>query len=175
MQVKCCGAIGLLVLTMPGFTRADETSAVAALEKRGATILYVENKPGNPVDSVYLPGPEVTDGDLKHLASFGKLKVLKLDSATGITDAGLKELAGLKGLQDLGLGHTKVTDAGLKHLLALRELRALNLNFTAVSDEGLKHIKSFKKLELLGLYATKVTPEGLKDLQTTFPKCKIVQ
>ena len=33
-----------------------------------------------------------------------------------MTDAGLKELAGLKSLQSLNLHSTKVTDAGLKEL-----------------------------------------------------------
>jgi hypothetical protein len=33
-----------------------------------------------------------------------------------VTDAGLKELAGLKSLQSLDLSRTKVTDAGLKEL-----------------------------------------------------------
>jgi hypothetical protein len=33
-----------------------------------------------------------------------------------VTDAGLKELAGLKSLQALDLTFTKVTDAGLKEL-----------------------------------------------------------
>ena len=33
-----------------------------------------------------------------------------------MTDAGLKELAGLKSLQTLNLFHTQVTDAGLKEL-----------------------------------------------------------
>jgi len=34
----------------------------------------------------------------------------------GVTDAGLKELAGLKSLQKLDLRRTQVTDAGLKEL-----------------------------------------------------------
>jgi hypothetical protein len=37
-------------------------------------------------------------------------------SGTRVTDAGLKELAGLKGLQTLHLGGTRVTDAGLREL-----------------------------------------------------------
>jgi hypothetical protein len=35
---------------------------------------------------------------------------------TKVTDAGLKELAALKGLKVLDLSSTKVTDAGLKEL-----------------------------------------------------------
>ena len=44
-----------------------------------------------------------------------------------MTDAGLKELAGLKSLQMLNLDSTKVTDAGLKELAGLKSLQTLNL------------------------------------------------
>jgi internalin A len=48
-------------------------------------------------------------------------------AATEITDAGLKELAGLKNLQWLDLSSTKITDAGLKELAALKNLQTLDL------------------------------------------------
>ena len=44
-----------------------------------------------------------------------------------MTDAGLKELAGLKSLQSLRLGRTQVTDAGLKELARLKNLQSLTL------------------------------------------------
>ncbi len=44
-----------------------------------------------------------------------------------MTDAGLKELAGLKNLQSLSLGRTKVTDVGLKELAGLKSLQTLDL------------------------------------------------
>ena len=44
-----------------------------------------------------------------------------------MTDAGLKELAGLKSLQTLDLNGTQVTDAGLKELAGLKSLQTLNL------------------------------------------------
>ena len=44
-----------------------------------------------------------------------------------MTDAGLKELAGLKNLQSLNLDDTKVTDAGLKELAGLKSLQSLDL------------------------------------------------
>lgn len=40
--------------------------------------------------------------------------------ATPITDAGLKELAALRGLQELDLNNTQVTDAGLKERLIFK-------------------------------------------------------
>ena len=44
-----------------------------------------------------------------------------------VTDAGLKELAGLKSLQSLILNGTQVTDAGLKELAGLKSLQTLDL------------------------------------------------
>ena len=44
-----------------------------------------------------------------------------------MTDAGLKELAGLTQLQTLNLAGTKVTDAGLKELAGLTQLQTLDL------------------------------------------------
>ena len=44
-----------------------------------------------------------------------------------MTDAGLKELAGLKDLQMLDLSFTQMTDAGLKELAGLKGLQTLNL------------------------------------------------
>ncbi len=55
-----------------------------------------------------------------------------------MTDAGLKELAGLKSLQTLDLRNTQVTDAGLKELAGLKSLQKLDLDSTQVTDAGLK-------------------------------------
>jgi hypothetical protein len=68
---------------------------------------------------------------------------------TSLTDAGLKELAGLENLTSLDLRHTKVTDAGLKELAGL------------------------KNLILLVLEETKVTGAGVKELQKALPNCRI--
>ena len=53
-----------------------------------------------------------------------------------MTDAGLKELAGLKSLQALNLGDTQVTDAGLKELAGLKSLQLLDLDDTKVTEAG---------------------------------------
>ena len=70
---------------------------------------------------------------------------------TEVTDAGLKELAGLKSLQTLDLYHTEVTDAGLKELAGLKSLQALDLG------------------------ETKVTDAGVHELQQTLPGCRITR
>jgi internalin A len=58
-----------------------------------------------------------------------------------VTDAGLKELAGLKGLTRLSLSRTGVTDAGLKELAGLKNLKNLSLSGTSVTDAGAKTLQ----------------------------------
>ena len=64
---------------------------------------------------------EWKEGVLAKLPDPGAAFGLSLNS-TKVTDAGLKELAGLKSLQALYLNNTQVTDAGLKELAGLEEL-----------------------------------------------------
>ena len=93
---------------------------------------------------------------------------------SGMTDAGLKELAPLKQLASLGLGFTKVTDAGLKELASLKQLTYLYLDGTKVTDAGLKDLEGLKNLSELYLNRTQVTVVGLWDLRKALPKCTIV-
>jgi RNA polymerase sigma factor (sigma-70 family) len=83
-----------------------------------------------------------------------------------VTDAGLKELAGLENLQSLALGGTKVTDAGMKELAALKSLQTLILrDALQVTDVGVKELAGVKSLKNLDLYgARKLTNDGVKTL-----------
>ena len=70
-------------------------------------------------------------------------------SNSQVTDAGLKELAGLKQLQTLGLSDTQVTDAGLKELASLKQLQTLVLGGTKVTDAGMQELqKALPKLRI---------------------------
>ena len=115
-------------LTGCGQTQAvREERAVNAILKLDGKVTRDETLPGRPVVLVDLCG-------------------------TKITDAGLKDLKELKGLQTLFLCETKITDAGLKDLKELKELKGL------------------RKLDLGG---TKITNAGLKDLKQALPKTYI--
>jgi internalin A len=112
---------------------------------------------------LFLSRAEVTDAALKELAGLKKLQRLDL-SLTQVTDAGLKELAGLTGLQTLNLDTDRITDAGLKELSELANLQTLELNTTQVTNQGLKELVRLNNLKTLDLGFTKVTDAGLKDL-----------
>ncbi len=73
-----------------------------------------------------------------------------------------------------GLLLINVTDEGLKELASLKNLRNLGLVGTKVTDKGLKELTQFKHLKRLYLRRTiRVTDAGLKELQKALPDCKI--
>jgi internalin A len=106
----------------------------------------------------------MSDADLKELAGLKSLQSLNLGGALRLSDAGLKELAPLKKLQALYLFYAPVTDAGLKTLAGLRQVRVLDLSHTRVKDAGLKELVRLRSLQALNLSFTKVTDAGLEEL-----------
>ena len=155
---------GVLLLAAAPLCADDaEDQAVKAVEKLGGQVVRDDDDPAKPVIKVSLRKTGVTDVGLKELAGLKGLQTVLLDD-TGVTDAGLKELAGLKGLQTLGLNVTQITDAGLKQLAGLKGLQALHLGGTGVTDAGLKELAGLKGLRTLSLGDTKVTDAGLKEL-----------
>ena len=141
-----------------------EDNAVSAILKLGGGVKRDEELPGRPVVAVDLRGAQITDAALKHLKELKGLQTFLL-YGTQITDAGLKELKELKGLQVLVLNDAQITDAGLKDLKELKGLRHLDLSDTPITDAGLKDLKQLKGLQWLFLDGTKITDAGLKDLK----------
>jgi internalin A len=130
------------------------------------------------LQSLNLHDTKVTDAGLKELAGMKNLRKLNLsgcrsDDRAKVTDAGLKELAGHKNLQWLDLSYTQVTDAGLKELAGLKSLKELDLRVTKVTDAGLKELVALKNLQRLYIFATEATREGVAALQKELPKCII--
>jgi internalin A len=124
-----------LALLLTGRLSAGEDDAKAekAVKALGGKIVRDANAEGKPIIKVDLSGKGVTDTGLKELAGLKTLRMLNLN-ATKVTDLGLKELAALKNLRILDVGGTEVTDTGLKELTGLKNLQVLNLNVTKVSD-----------------------------------------
>ena len=184
-----CAASALLVAAED--RSADEQKAIDAVTKMGGKITVDEHAPGKPVvgvklgrmpvmgaglkaSRIWLGDPTrvvlgftgVTDAGLKELAALKRLQELNLSCAAQVTDAGLKELAALKSLQSLNLGGTEVTDAGLKELAGLEEpADRWTSASTKVTDAGLKELAGLKSLQIAEpLAATQVTDAGLKEL-----------
>ncbi len=96
-----------------------EMLTVRTLEKLHAKIRRDEKRPGRPVIGVELSVEVGKRVDLPCLAALSQLEELKL-MGTGITDAGLQELAKLKHLRVLILVERHVTGAGLNALQKTR-------------------------------------------------------
>ena len=147
----------------PLVTPHAEDKAVAFVEGLKGNVIRDEKLPGKPVIGVNLFGRKVTDAGLKELAGLKNLTTLGLGD-TEVTDAGLTELAALTNLTQLSLYGTGVTDAGLKQLAPLKNLTSLDLSGTGVTDAGLKELTVLKNLTSLGLVGTKITDRGIKVL-----------
>ena len=78
----------------------------------------------------------------------------------------LKELAKLKGLEDLELCNTEVTDTGLKLLRGLTNVKYLDLRGTKVTGAGLGELREWKDLQVLDLRGCRVTEDGFRELKS---------
>lgn len=88
---------------------------------------------------------EMTDADLIPLGTLKSLTGLRLPGR--ITDAGLKHLAPLTGLTELGVSAFGITNEGLRELAPLKNLVALDFDMSQhVSDVGMKDLAPLKKL-----------------------------
>jgi hypothetical protein len=103
----------------------------------------------------------VTDAGLAYLRDLPAIKELDLSSASGVTDAGLIDIARLKGLEQLVLDGTSVTGNGIVHLQALPKLKLLYLRNTPMTDAGLSYLNGVSGLQNLHLDGTGITDAGL--------------
>jgi YHS domain-containing protein len=92
---------------------------------------------------------------------------------TKVSDSGIGQLSGLKGLRRLHLEKTGIGDEGLSHLKNLTELRYLNLYSSKVTDKGLPQLQGLKNLENLFVWQTAVTEGGAAELSKALPKVNI--
>jgi Leucine-rich repeat (LRR) protein len=107
-------------------------------------------------------GLKVTDDELTVIDHLPGLTTVELSNNRGITDVGLKHLAGLSELRVLYLYNTSIVGPGIKDLP--RNLEYLDLWFTPLEDEGLAHLKGMRKLKFLRLTNTAISDRGLADL-----------
>jgi hypothetical protein len=103
----------------------------------------------------------VTDEWLQRVANVATLRRLDLSNCA-IQGAGLKHIAGLRGLRELNLTLTPVNDSALQHLGGLSELRVLGLASTQCTGTGFVHLKELRKLESVNFHFTPLNDAGLQ-------------
>jgi Leucine-rich repeat (LRR) protein len=110
--------IVLLVNGLPPINRVHATDkldkAIERIQSLGGQIKRDEKLPGRPLTEITLRG-NAFDGNVPELRFFTNLTKLDLGD-TDITDAGLKEVSGLKNLKVLYLRGTKISDASVTEL-----------------------------------------------------------
>lgn len=112
------------------------------------------------VSMVSLAKTGVSDAGVRHLSGMRELNSLNLFS-TKVTDAGMDAIASLDALQRLALHHTAISDTGVARFAALLELRALAMDETKVSDAGMIVLAALPRLQELSIRATQVSDVGL--------------
>jgi Leucine-rich repeat (LRR) protein len=130
--------------------------------------LGIHGQHNTSVPSLYLPTPELldelpplrfrcsvvlsrsaTNDDLARLARHPGIFSLAVRESR-ITEAGIKHLAALKGVDRLELDHNELGDECLPAIAALRTVRSLNLTGTRVTGAGVRHLagRDLERLEL---------------------------
>ena len=97
---------------------------LAEIETLGWRAYYLA--PGISLDGSY---SKVRDADMATLKAQTQLKILSV-CHTGVGDAGLKNLNGLRGIVSLDLTSTATTDAGLAYLKDMTAMKTLRLGDT---------------------------------------------
>lgn len=151
-----------------------EKAAMAEIRKSGGQVMELAQNDARLDVAFHLADGKIEDAQLVPLLHLPKLAQLNV-RGKDITDAGLVNIKGSKGLIKLHLEKTKVTDGGLELLKELENLEYLNLYGTAVTDAGLKHLEGLKKLRRLYLWQTQVTDAGVAGLKAAIPELVIVR
>ncbi len=114
-------------------------------------------------DDCGLPGKclHLTDDDLVSVRDLPSLKAVRLMGTYGISDAGIKNLAGLTRLEELWITGTEVTDTGLKSLSQLKHLTHLTIEGTRITDAGVQSLGDLRQLTHLTLKGNRITDAGM--------------
>ena len=112
---------------------------------------------------------EHRDEDLACLSKLTRLKHLGIGPYKGITDAGVRHLAGLTGIERLHLGGKGLTDDGLAHLTGMKRLTNLSISGD-FSDKGLRHLESLRALCVLDfLRGANFTTRAMNEFKRKMP------
>jgi Leucine-rich repeat (LRR) protein len=122
------------------------------------------------ISELHLGESQLSDANLRALREIGLLHVVYQAEAK---DA--ERPRSMEEVRSLALCRSPVTDAGLKELAGMQNLTWLDLRDTQVTDAGLKELVRFKQLGRLLLQGTRVTNAGVAELRKTLPQCEVVR
>jgi hypothetical protein len=188
---SCLSAAALGVLTPYRDAVLQQRRIVAALEARGARVLY-------DMDSGFLGEPEITwlrgcgvedwfyrvesvafyerpcgDADLELMVALRGLREASL-LATHVSDQGVARLAQSRSLLRLRVSGSTLGNEALRGLAAVKSLQQIHIDDSVVTDAGLAELSRMPQLETLVLGKAHVTERGLAALRRALPHCQIV-
>ncbi len=158
----------ILESSNPEPKRAVAASAVASkgdmaidewLRAIGGKTQMVEGR----ITAVSLNGTSITDREFVVFSRLTQLKELSLQH-TETSTIGLEQLAAVRSLERLDLGHTLLGDNALPMLASLTSLRALKMPSTLVEGTGLAALKDLPNLREIDLGNAPITDEGIEQL-----------
>ncbi len=122
------------------------TQEVRHADAKHVIFLHIRNHDAPSADVA------VTGDDLKMLAKAKIVQVLDLSKVKGMTDEGLRLIAGSPRLEGIVVTGEEVTDAGVKALTRCHSLQMVKLLSTKkVTDAGIKELAALPKLQFLHL------------------------
>jgi len=107
---------------------------------------------------------QMTDEILADVGRIEGIVGLHLNGSRGVTDEGLRQLAGMTQLKRLDLSGTSITDRGLEVLRHLSALEHLSLAGTAITDAGARELAHCHELERLDLGWTRTGDGAIRAL-----------
>lgn len=166
-------SLAVTSLALMVLARADEKSAIAAIEKLGGRVLYVA-KDSNEYSvtitrNLFNKEKGFTAADVKLLGELSNAVEISFQHPD-TDDSWIIPIKNLGKLKKLHLQKTKISDKALNTIGTIGSLEYLNLYKTAVTDGGLDKLKNLKKLKALYLWQTKVTVGKAKSFQAAMAK-----
>ena len=140
---------------------AEEAAAIDQLRKLGGEL---DLDDAGHARIVELVKSRATDSDLDLLSRLPRLESLDITGGN-VTDAGLKHLRRLKGLQRLYLNDLPITNSALAAIADLTQLDVLSLRNTKIDDEAMAHLKKLSALSVLNLAKTGISNKALRQIQ----------
>ncbi len=163
-RVILCLAVMLAPLTANDALKGppDDPRVVAGLRMSASTVAIPAYAKGKVI-MVMFQRDKARDENLAALKGLRYVSTVILEGP-GITDDGLKHLAGITTLGALNVSKTSVTGSGFAHLRQLRNLKTIMLDGSAVTDKGFALISAFRGMERIQASSTKLTGQALKAL-----------
>ena len=140
---------------------------------RGIGDAGVAHLAGKNFSTFNMPDSKLTDKGLATIGTFTGLSHLVIPSHSGITDAGISKLMGIKFLNILNLTRTNITDASMPFIAQNKHLNKLFLSYTGITDAAIPTLSNLS-LQRLDIQGTAITPAGVAQLKAAHPSWTIM-